>query len=47
MGAANAALNAKPSYSNKGVNNAANSGLMSVCPYVVSGTIQESLIPLS
>lgn len=36
MGAANAALNAKPSYSNKGVNNAANSGLMSVCyPYVV------------
>lgn len=35
-GAANAALNAKPSYSNKGVNNAANSGLMSVCyPYVV------------
>ena len=36
MGAANAAMGAKPSYSNKGVNNAANSGLMSVCyPYVV------------
>ena len=36
MGVANAAMGAKPSYSNKGVNNAANSGLMSVCyPYVV------------
>ena len=36
MGAANAAMGAKPSYTNKGVNNAANSGLMSVCyPYVV------------
>ena len=36
MGAANAAMGAKPSYSNKGVNNAANSGLMSVSyPYVV------------
>jgi hypothetical protein len=36
MGAANAAMGAKPSYTNKGTNNAANSGLMSVCyPYVV------------
>ena len=36
MGAASAAMGAKPSYTNKGANNAANSGLMSVCyPYVV------------